>query len=50
MKSEFMLIGTSSKIMKMNNPIAVRVDCELIKRAKKAKYLGIIIDENLNVR
>ena len=33
--------------MKIDNPIAVRVDGELIKHVKKAKYLGIITDENL---
>ena len=33
--------------MKQDNLIAFGVDGELIKRAKKAKYLGIIIDETL---
>ena len=42
-----MLIGTSPKIMKIDNWIAVRVDGELIKLVEKAKYLGIIADENL---
>ena len=33
--------------MKQDNLIALRIDGELIKRAKKAKYLDIIIDETL---
>ena len=33
MKTEFMLIGTSPKIMKQDNLVAFGVDGELIKRA-----------------
>ena len=46
-KTEFMFIGTTQNITKINNLIAVRVDGKLIKRAKKVKYLGLVIDENM---
>ena len=40
-----MFIGTTQNITKINNLIAVRLDGKLIKRAKKVKYLGLVIDE-----
>ena len=46
-KTELMFIGTTQNITKINNLIAVRVDGKLIKRAKKVKYLGLMIDENM---
>ena len=46
-KTELMFIGTTQNITKINNLIAVRVDDKLIKRAKKVKYLGLVIDENM---
>ena len=46
-KTELMFIGTTQNITKINNLIAVRVDGKLIKRAKKVKYLGLVIDENM---
>ena len=42
-----MFIGTTQSIAKINSLIAVRVDGKLIKRAKKVKYLGLVIDENM---
>ena len=45
-KTELMFIGTTQNITKINNLIAVRVDNKIIKRAKKVKYLGLVIDEN----
>ena len=46
-KTELMFIGTTQNITQINNLKAVRVDCRLIKRAKKVKYLGLVIDENM---
>ena len=42
-----MFIGTTQNITKINNLIAVRVDGKFIKRAKKVKYLDLVIDENM---
>ena len=42
-----MFIGTTQDITKINNLIAVRVDCKLKRRAKKVKYLGLVIDEGI---
>ena len=41
MKTECMLIGTSSKIMKIDNLIAIRADGELIKPAKRQSILAL---------
>ena len=46
-KTELMFISATHNITKMNNLIADRVDGKLIKRAKKLKYLGLVIDENM---
>ena len=46
-KTELMFIGTTQNITQINNFIAVRVDGRLIKRAKKVKYLGLVIDVNM---
>ena len=46
-KTELMFIGTTQNIRKINNLIAVRVDGKLIKRAKKVKYLGLVIGDNM---
>ena len=47
LKSEFMLSGTSANILKIGELLAIRFDGHTIKRVRKAKYLGIIIDEKL---
>ena len=47
LKTEFMLSGTSANILKIGELLAVRVDGHTIKCVRKAKYLGIIIDEKL---
>ena len=47
LKTEFMLSGTSANILKIGELLAIRVDGHTIKRVRKAKYLGIIIDEKL---
>ena len=46
-KTQFMLIGTVQKIQSLNNLIAIRVNGRLLKRVKRIKYLGSIVDENL---
>ena len=47
LKTEFMLSGTSANILKIGELLAVRVDDHTIERVRKARYLGIIIDEEL---
>ena len=42
-----MFIGTTQNVTKIYNLMAVRVDSKLTKRAKKVKYLGLVIDENM---
>ena len=42
-----MFIGTTQNVTKINNLTAVKVDGKLVKRAKKVKYLGLVIDENM---
>ena len=44
---KLMFIGTTQNITKINNLIAVRVDGKLKRRAKKVKYLGLVIVENM---
>ena len=46
-KTKFMLIGSIQKIQPLNNLIAIRVNGRLLKRVKRIKYLGLIVDENL---
>ena len=47
MKTEFVLIGTSQNILKIEDLLAIRIQGYTIKRVHKAKYLGIIIDDKL---
>ena len=47
MKTKFMLIGSIQKIQPLNNFIAIRVNGRLLKRVKRIKYLGSVVDENL---
>ena len=47
MKTKFMLIGSIQKIQPLNNLIAIRVNGRLLKRVKRIKYLGSVVDENL---
>ena len=47
LKTGFILSGTSANILKIGELLAIRVDGHTIKRVRKAKYLGIIIDEKL---
>ena len=42
-----MLIGSVQKIQPVNNLIAIRVNGRLLKRVKRIKYLGSVVDENL---
>ena len=42
-----MLIGSVQKIEPLNNLIAIRMNGRLLKRVKRIKYLGSIVDENL---
>ena len=46
-KTKFMLIGSIQKIQPLNNLIAIRVNGRLLKRVKRIKYLGSVVDENL---
>ena len=46
-KTKFMLIGSVQKIQPLNNLIAIRMNGRLLKRVKRIKYLGSIVDENL---
>ena len=47
MKTNFMLIRSVQKIQPPNNLIAIRVNGRLLKRVKRIKYLGSVVDENL---
>ena len=47
MKTKFMLTGSIKKIQPINNLIAIRVNGRLLKRVKRIKYLGSVVDENL---
>ena len=47
LKTEFLLSGTSSNILKVGELLSVRVDGHALKLFRKAKYLGIIIDAKL---
>ena len=47
-KTEFMLLGSSQRILKFGSFIAIRVDNNLIRRTSFVKYLGVIIDETLS--
>ena len=47
MKTKFMLIGSIQKIQPLSNLIAIRVNGRLLKRVKRIKYLGSVVDENL---
>ena len=46
-KTKFMLIGSVKKIWPLNNLIAIRMNGRLLKRVKRIKYLGSIVDESL---
>ena len=47
-KTEFMLLGSSQRILRFGSLIAIRVDNNLIRRTSFVKYLGVIIDETLS--
>ena len=47
-KTEFMIIGHSLSTRKPELPETLKLNGSEIKRMEKTKYLGIIIDENLN--
>ena len=47
MKTKLMLIGSIQKVQPLNNLIAIRVNGRLLKRVKRIKYLGSVVDENL---
>ena len=47
-KTEFMLLGSSQRILTFGSLIAIRVDNNLIQRTSFVKYLGVIIDETLS--
>ena len=47
LKTEFMLSGTTPNILNIGELLAIRVDGHTTKRIRKAKYLGIIMDEKL---
>ncbi|CAB4035214.1 Hypothetical predicted protein, partial [Paramuricea clavata] len=47
-KTEYILIGSRSKINSMDVQPTVKIDTCPIKRVKSAKVLGVEIDENLN--
>ena len=46
-KTKFILIGSVQKIQLLNNLIAIRVNGTLLKRVKRIRYLGPIVDEGL---
>ena len=47
LNTEFIVSVTSANILKIGELLAIRVDGHTMKRVRKAKYLGIIIDEKL---
>ena len=47
-KTEFMIMGHSLSTRKPELPEALELNSSEIKRVEKTKYLGIIIDENLD--
>ena len=47
LKTEFMLFGSSKRLIDTANLTALRVGDTLIRRTKKVKYIGVIHDEQL---
>ena len=47
LKTEFMFFGSSKRLKDTKNLIALRVGDKLIRRKKKVKYIGVILDEQL---
>ena len=52
-KTEFMIIGSHHRVGRLDNtpestPYIVQVGDMMIKRVTKAKYLGLVVDENLS--
>ena len=50
LKTEFMFFGSSKRLKDTTNLIALRVGDKLIRRTKKVKYIGVILDEQLTCR
>ena len=50
LKTEFMFFGSSKHLKDTTNLIALRVGDKLIRRTKKVKYIGVILDEQLTWR
>ena len=47
-KTEYMLLGTRNRLNKINdNDVDIKINGKQLKRVRKCKHLGIIIDENL---
>ena len=49
-KTKFMCIGSSSSINNNLPEIEMVMEQQVIKRVREMKYLGIMIDENLNFK
>ena len=47
LKTEFMFFGSSKCLKDTTNLIALRVEDKLIRRKKKGKYIGVILNEQL---
>ena len=45
LKTKFMLTGSIQNIQPLNNLIAIRMNGRLLKRVKKIKYLGSIVND-----
>ena len=50
LKTEFMFFGSSKHLKDTTNLIVLRVGDKLIRRTKKVKYIGVILDEQLTWR
>ena len=47
-KTEFMLIGTTQALCRIEHLLAVRVNGELIRKIYESKYLRLIVDDKLS--
>ena len=46
-KTEYMVVGRKRQTNRIHGPLEVSINGGLIKRVKKVKYHGVIVDENL---
>ena len=47
-KTEYMLVGSNQKLVRIDSTVIIVIDNTKVKRVKLGKLLGVFLDENLS--